>query len=92
MAKKPEGKVIVVPAPEQPDTGRFSEDEGMSADNKDKPTEGAESSAPRVLLDGFTEQGYRSAPTMKPARRDPLNETDSREWRRDYQQEYRQNN
>lgn len=93
----PEGKIIPAdPVPViDPNEARFSEEEGYRdegesekgvSDGDNKPA------APRILQDGFTDQGYRPMPSGKPPRRDLNNETDSREWRRDYQKEYRENN
>lgn len=94
MKKRPEGKTVIVPPLEPPeDTGRFSEDDGIREEKDEAQKEHEKAlAAPRILLDGSTDQGYRPAPSLKPARRDPLNETDTREWRRDYQEEYRNNN
>lgn len=93
MPKIIPGKTVYVLAPEADEgAGRFSEDLGIREEAKKETPASDVPHAPRVLLDGQTDQGYRPAPTSMPARRDVLNETDSREWRRGYQEAYRENN
>ena len=91
------GRIIKLPAPpvDPMEAGRFSDADGATHDETGAPvTTGSPGSSPkpRQVQDGFTDQGFRPSPGLKPKRRDLTNETDSREWRRDYQKEYRENN
>jgi hypothetical protein len=89
--EKRESKVI---EPEEdsshPQESRFSEEEGTR--EEDKSSKNSTKGTAKIVQDGYTDQGYRPMPSDKPPRRNLTNETDSREWRREYQKEYRQQN
>ena len=90
----PESKKIIQER-EGESLGRFGEDEGFRTEEGEAPADkdaGGKSGGPRVRMDGSTDQGFRKSPGVKPPRRDPLNQTDTREWRRDYQDDYRREN
>jgi hypothetical protein len=91
------GRIIKLPAPpvDPMDAGRFSDADGATHDESGVPVPDSRPGSPpktRQVQDGFTDQGFRPSPGLKPKRRDLTNETDSREWRRGYQKEYRENN
>ena len=91
MPEKRKSRVIVEDTSDDFDSqeARFSEEEGFSDEpEKSNPTKGKV----RIVQDGQTDQGYRPMPNQKPPRRNVMNETDSRDWRREYQKEYRMEN